>query len=110
MRVRLYRPAKSASQSGMAKTGNWVLEPEILSARTPEHLMGWSSSSDTLGEMRGRLRFATKESALSFARRKGWECVIEEACERRVTPRNYLDNFRITRPDDEERKAAKATA
>ena len=104
MRVRVYRPTKTAAQSGRGKTHEWVVEPEILTARTPEPLMGWASAGDTLGELRGRLRFSTQSEAISFATRKGWEYIVEEPAERRLTPRNYLDNFRITRPQDEERK------
>jgi len=103
MRVRLYKPAKSAAQSGRAKTHEWVLEPEILSARTPDPIMGWASAADTLGELKGRLRFASQEDALAFVKNKGWEVVVEEPSERHIQPRNYLDNFRITRPQDEER-------
>lgn len=105
MRVRVYRPAKSAAQSGRAKTRQWVIEPEIATARVPEPIMGWVSSGDSLGELKGRLYFASQEDALTFVKNKGWEVLVEEPTERRVRPRNYLDNFRITRPQDEERKA-----
>jgi hypothetical protein len=105
MRARLYRPAKSAMQSGRSQTHEWLLEPEILTSRAPEPVMGWASSADTYGELGGRLRFPTKEDALAFAKRKGWECFIEEPAERRVKPRSYLDNFRAVRPQDEEKKA-----
>jgi hypothetical protein len=105
MRVRVYRPAKSAAQSGRAKTYEWVVEPEIVTPRAPEPVMGWVSAHDTLSELKGRLRFPTLEDALSFVKHKKWEPVIEEPAERRVRPRNYLDNFRIVRPQDEERQA-----
>jgi len=104
MRVRIYKKAKSAAQAGRANTHDWLVEPELLTPRLPEQLMGWVSASDTYSELKGRLRFPTQEEALAFANRKGWEYILEEPCERRITPRNYLDNFRITRPQDEERK------
>ena len=104
MRVRIYRPAKSAAQSGRAGTLEWLMEPALLTPRTPEPLMGWVSSADTFSEMRKRLRFGTMDDAIAFARRSGFEFTVEEPAERRVTPRNYLDNFRITRPQDEERR------
>jgi ETC complex I subunit conserved region len=104
MRVRIYRPAKSAAQSGRAGTHEWLMEPELLTPRTPEPLMGWVSSNDTFSEMRKRLVFRTQDEAVAFARRNGFEFMVEEPAERRVTPRNYLDNFRITRPQDEERR------
>jgi hypothetical protein len=104
MRVRIYKPAKSAAQSGRGKTQEWLLEPELMTPRTVEPLMGWISASDTMSELRDRLRFETPEEAISFARRNNWEYVLEEPTERRINPRNYLDNFRIVRPEDEERK------
>jgi hypothetical protein len=105
MRVRIYRPAKSAAQSGRGKTQAWLLEPEILTPRDPEPVMGWASAADTLGELADRMRFPTKEDAISFATRQGWDYILEEHAERRIRPRNYLDNFRAVRPQDEERRA-----
>jgi len=104
MRVRIYKPAKSAAQSGRGGTHEWLLEPELLTPRTPEPLMGWVSAGDTLTELRGRMRFGNAEEAISFARKNGWDYALEEAAERRIQPRNYLDNFRIVRPQDEERQ------
>jgi hypothetical protein len=104
MRVRIYRPAKSSSQSGRAKTHTWLLEPEILTSRTPEPIMGWSSAGDTLGELANKLHFPMKEDAIAFATRNGWDYFVEEPAERRIKPRNYLDNFRTTRPQDEEKR------
>jgi hypothetical protein len=103
MRVRVYKPAKSAAQSGRAKTHQWVVEPELLTARTPEPIMGWASAADTLGELNGRLRFPSQEDALAFVKQKGWQPIVEEPPARRVQPRKYLDNFKIVRPQDEER-------
>jgi hypothetical protein len=104
MRVRIYRPAKSASQSGRAKTYEWRVEPEILTPRAPEPVMGWASAADTLGELSNRMSFPMKEDAIAFAVRNGWDYFLEEPAERRIRPRNYLDNFRSTRPQDEEKR------
>jgi len=43
MLARIYRPAKSAMQSGPARGKDWVLEFEPASARNPEPLMGWTA-------------------------------------------------------------------
>ena len=104
MRVRIYCPAKSASQSGRSKTQEWLLEFETLTSRAPEPVMGWASAGDTLGELTNRLRFPIKEDAIAFAVRQGWDCIVEEPAERRILPRSYLDNFRAVRPQDEERR------
>ncbi|MBI1272753.1 MAG: oxidoreductase [Alphaproteobacteria bacterium] len=103
MRVRIYRPSKTAMQSGRAKTHAWVIEPEIETPRTPEPLMGWVSAGDTLTELLNRLRFDSKEEAVAFAVAKGWEYIVVEAKERRIMPRSFAENLRFIRPQDEER-------
>lgn len=105
MHVRIYQPAKTAMQSGRAKGQYWLVEPQRVTPRTAEPLMGWVKADDTLSELQGKLRFATIEEAVAFARKKGWDYSIQHPTERRIPPRSYLDNFRIVRPEDEERQA-----
>lgn len=97
--VRIYRPSKSAMQSGRAKTHDWLLEYELKSARTPEGLMGWNSSEDTLNQV--RLKFPSMEAAVEFAKEKGWFYTVLPAHDRKVTPRNYVDNFKYIPPEEE---------
>jgi len=104
MRVRIYRPSKSASQSGYALTHQWLVEAENATPRIPDAIMGWSSARDTFSELRGRLRFPSQADALAFAKGKGWEiAAIGEPSEPQIKPRQYADNFRIIRPQDEEK-------
>ena len=49
MLARIYRPAKNAMQSGPALGKDWVLEFEPTDARRQDPLMGWTTSTDTLG-------------------------------------------------------------
>jgi hypothetical protein len=92
MKVRIFRPAKSAMQSGRGKTSKWVIEAELESARTPEPLMGWISSEDTLNQL--RLKFSSAEEAVNYAEKYGLAYTLDEAHERRIAPRNYGDNFK----------------
>ena len=46
MAARIYKPAKTAMQSGTAKTREWVLDYEPEQPREIEPLMGWTSSGD----------------------------------------------------------------
>ena len=69
MLARIFRPAKSAMQSGMAKTRDWILEFEPASARNVDPLMGWTSSTDMNGQV--RLAFETREEAVAYARAHG---------------------------------------
>ena len=100
-RVRIYQPSKTAMQSGRALLGQWILEYETETARTPEHMMGWTSSGDTFNQV--RLKFPTLDEAIAFAQQKQWAYDIEQPHQRRVTPRNYVDNFRWDPPADDKK-------
>ena len=93
--ARIYRPAKTAMQSGRAQTRKWLLEYEPASRRDPDALMGWSSARDTLNEV--RLRFDTLEEALAFARQHGLEYALIEPQARTPKAKSYADNFRYDR-------------
>ena len=95
MQVRIYRPTKTAMQSGQAGTRRWVLEFEPAAARRVEPLMGWTSSADTKSQL--RLRFDSKEEAVAYAEKRGLMYVIDEPAERQPVPKAYADNFRYRR-------------
>ncbi len=92
MHVRIYCQSRSATQSGRAKVGKWVIMPLLPSARRPESVMGWTSSADTLSEL--KMTFATYEEAAAFAAKQGWKVAVEPVQSRIVRPRNYADNFK----------------
>jgi hypothetical protein len=94
MLARIYRPAKTAMQSGRAKSQDWVLEFE-QGAVEPEALMGWSSTADTSGQV--RLHFATRDEAIAFARRAGIPHQVTEPREPTRIIRAYSDNFAFRR-------------
>ena len=98
MKVRIFQPSKNAMQSGRANTGKWVLEYELETKRQPEHLMGWTSSGDTLNQV--RLKFKTADDAVAYAEARGWDYTVLTPQERRVVPRNYVDNFKYIPPED----------
>jgi hypothetical protein len=94
MRVRIFKPAKTAMQSGQANTKEWVLEPEP-SRKEVEPLMGWTSSRDTMGQV--QLSFATLDDAKAHAEKNGWQYTVEMPKSRPVRPKAYADNFAYTR-------------
>ncbi|SEQ09435.1 ETC complex I subunit [Thalassovita taeanensis] len=97
MRARIYKPARNAMQSGVAKTRNWVLDYMPASAREVDPLMGWTSSGDTQTQV--RLSFASKEAALDYAREHGIEAVVTEPKPRKPNIRvgGYGENFATNR-------------
>jgi len=90
--VHIYKPSKTATQSGLVKTRMWLLEFETQSPKKVEPLMGWMSSGDTMQQV--TLRFRTKESAIAFAERNGWTYRVSISQLRNRIPKSYADNFK----------------
>ncbi|NJN05729.1 MAG: ETC complex I subunit [Rhodobacteraceae bacterium] len=95
--VNIYRPSKTAMQSGNRKTRQWLLEFEPGAPKLADPLMGWLGSSDTRSQV--RLEFDSRESAVTFAERNGLTYRIHEPRARRVHPKSYADNFSYQRVD-----------
>ena len=95
MPARIYKPAKSATQSGLARTKQWLLVFEQDKPREIEPLMGWTSSGDTRQQL--RLWFDTKEEAIAYAEREGIAYRVEEPQEVKRRMASYSDNFKFNR-------------
>ena len=53
--------------------------------------MGWQSSADYLQGT--HLNFKSKEDAILFAHKQGYEYFVQEPNERRIVPKAYANNF-----------------
>ena len=97
MIVRIYQPARTAMQSGTAKTKGWVLEFPPSDAREVDPLMGWTSSRDTQSQV--RLRFDSRKQAEDYAREHGLDFIVQEPHRRaqNIRPRGYGENFATDR-------------
>ncbi len=95
MAVRIYKPAKTAMQSGMGGTKEWVLEYEPEAPREIDPLMGWTSSRDTRAQI--RLLFETKDEAIAYAERHGLAYSVSEPKPRKLVRKSYADNFKFGR-------------
>lgn len=95
MTARIYKPAKTAMQSGYARTKEWVLEFEAANTREIEPLMGWTSSSDTRTQL--KLEFDSREEAVDYAERHGIAYVLHEPKPRKMIRKSYADNFKFGR-------------
>jgi hypothetical protein len=95
MSARIYKPARTAMQSGQAKTKDWVLEFDPEQPRDVEPLMGWTSSGDMRQQV--RLHFASKEDAVAHCQRAGiaYRVIEPKQAARRTIA--YADNFAYTR-------------
>ena len=97
MSARIYKPSKTAMQSGQAATKDWLLEFEPEEPRTIEPLMGWTSSGDMKQQV--KLTFDTKEEAIAYCEQHGiaYQLFESEPVKRRIM--SYSDNFAFTRRD-----------
>ncbi|TFK52587.1 hypothetical protein OE88DRAFT_1627743 [Heliocybe sulcata] len=91
--VRIFQPARSTTQSGSAKTNRWRLDWDILpgGGRWENPLMGWGSSADY---MQGtRMSFRSKEDAIHFAEKQGWDYYVQPPPVKKIPPKNYAENY-----------------
>jgi ETC complex I subunit conserved region len=95
MIARIFRPSRTATQSGKAKARHWVLEFEPAAPRRIDPLMGWTSSGDMTSQV--RLNFATKEEAVAYAEKQGLSYRIKEATPAARKILAYSDNFKSNR-------------
>ncbi len=95
MTARIYRPARTAMQSGTAKSRQWLLEYEPEAPRVVEPLMGWTSSTDMRSQI--KLRFASKEEAIAYCEREGIPYQVMEPKDPARRSMAYADNFAFQR-------------
>ena len=89
-RVKIYKPTKTAMQSGERNTKKWLLEFDTLNTGI-DPLMGWESSKDTMSEV--KLEFDTKEQAVNYAKKNNINYYIIEPQKRNTIKKTYIDNF-----------------
>ena len=89
-RAKIYKPTRTAMQSGNRNSKNWHLEFETLDNNVSP-LMGWESSRDTMSEV--RLEFKTREQAIKYAKKNNFDYYIIEPQKRKIIKKSYSDNF-----------------
>ena len=97
MRARVYKPARTATSSGTAKTKSWVLEFVPSERREIDPLTGWTGSRDTQAQV--RLTFDDRAEAERYAKDKGIDYVVlrPQARSTNIRPGGYGENFASTR-------------
>ena len=89
-KAKIYKPSKTAMQSGHRKSKNWILEFDTLDTKISP-LMGWESSLDTMSEI--KLEFSTKEQAINYAEKNNIDYYVLEPKKRKLIIKSYSDNF-----------------
>ena len=89
-KAKIYKPNKTAMQSGLGKTNKWILEFEVDDP-TKNPLMGWESSADTYSEL--KLEFSTKDLAIEYAKKRKIDYELIDTKIRKIVKKSYSDNF-----------------
>lgn len=89
--VRILKPAKTAMQSGKAKSKHWVIRFDSTCGKFKENLMGWTGALDNSYQL--HLTFLTKEDAISFAEKQGYSYEVVEEQKAIFKPKSYASNF-----------------
>jgi hypothetical protein len=92
MIARIFKPTKTAMQSGQANTQFWILEYEPEEAKKIDNLMGWTGSGDMRGQI--KLKFKSKEEAIAYATKNKISYNSKIPQIRKHLPKAYADNFR----------------
>ena len=97
MTIKIYKPAKTAMQSGLGKTKKWLAEYISEVDTVKDSLMGWNSSLDTQSQI--KVFFDTKEQAIVWAKKNNYQFYIEEPKVKKIKPKSYSSNFDINRKE-----------
>ena len=89
-KAKIYKPSKTATQSGLKKFEKWILEFETNDP-TINPLMGWESSNDTYTEL--KMEFTSRELAIEYAKKNKIQYELIEPQERKFVKKSYSDNF-----------------
>ena len=89
-KAKIYKPSKTAMQSGIKKFDKWIIE--FITKKTDINpLMGWESSKDTYSEV--KLEFSSKEQAIDYAKKNKIEFEFIDSNKRKIVKKSYADNF-----------------
>ena len=97
MTIKIYKPSKTAMQSGRGKTKQWLAEYLSEISTSNDSLMNWVSSSDTKTQI--KLFFNTKEQAIKWAKKNNYQFYVEEPYKRKIKPKSYASNFDMSRKE-----------
>ena len=89
-KAKIYKPTKTAMQSGRKNTKKWLLEFDTYNTGTSP-LMGWISSRDTMSEV--KLEFSSKQLAIVYAKKNNIDYYVIESKKRKIIKKSYTDNF-----------------
>ena len=90
-KAKIYKPSKTAMQSGTKKYEKWIIE-FVTEKPGTNPLMGWESSTDTYTEL--KLEFDSKDLAIEYAKKNKIDYELIEPNTRKINIKSYADNFK----------------
>ncbi|OMJ27222.1 NADH-ubiquinone oxidoreductase 21 kDa subunit, mitochondrial [Smittium culicis] len=93
-KVRIYRPAATPTQSGKDNSRTWKIDFDTLQFGNnwENQLVGWKGSANIMQSIRMDY-FSTKEEAIRFAEKHGWEYYVKEPKFPKFKAKSYKANF-----------------
>ena len=89
-KAKIYKPAKTAMQSGTKKSINWLLEFDTLDTGI-NPLMGWETFNDTMSEV--KLEFSSRDQAINYAKKNNIDYYVIDPQKSKLIKKSYIDNF-----------------
>jgi hypothetical protein len=90
-KAKIYKPSKTAMQSGTKKYDKWIIE-FVTEKPGTNPLMGWESSTDTYTEL--ILEFNSKDLAIEYAKKNKIDYELIKSNTRKINKKSYADNFK----------------
>ena len=82
MTIKIYKPSKTAMQSGLGKTKRWLAEYISEVDNVKDSLMGLNSSFDTQSQI--KVFFDTKEKAIEWAKKNNYQYFVDDPKKRKI--------------------------
>ena len=95
MKVKIYKPSSTATQSGVNKFNHWIVEFSKDNNLGFEPLMGWRKSDNTQKQV--QLKFDTLDQALLYVEKNKLDYILINEKEKKYKIKSYSDNFKYNR-------------
>ena len=95
MKVKIFKPSKTAMQSGFRNTKSWILQFPKENKLGFEPLMGWRKSDNTKKQI--QLKFDNLEQAIEYAKKNKLDYIVIPAKDNKFKIKSYSDNFKYNR-------------
>ena len=95
MKVKIYKPYNTASQSGFSKFKYWIVEFPKDNNLDLDPLMGWQKSDNTYKQI--QLKFDTLKQALLYVEKNKLGYTLIKERKKKFKIKSYSDNFKYNK-------------